>query len=166
MARQIDHDAASAVSTVGLETGKGIIGGVLTAGVIGAAVLGGIGAIIGGFIPLAIAGFAIGAIGGATIGATAGGVVGVAEGIGKVGDEKAAFRAQARSNSVVPIMQAAQQQAYIAGVQDGQVAVVSKLQEMQQQQASFAERVGKKDALKPETIIAQREASTTPNLGS
>ena len=166
MAKQIDHDAASAVATVGLETGKGIVGGVLTAAVIGGALTAGVMAAFG--LPiLAPALIAAGLSGffGAGIGAAAGGAAGVLAGVGKVGDEKAAYQAKARAISAEPVVQAAQQQAYMAGVQDGQVAVVQHLQQAAEAQRSFADRVGKKDALKPETIIAQREAgSNTPSL--
>lgn len=57
----------------------------------------------------------------------------------------------------------AQQQAYEAGVNAGQMNVINKLQELQaaaheQQQGNFADRV-KKGGITPEAIIEQRKAA-------
>lgn len=194
MAKEVDS-----VGTVGAETAKGAAKGA-GAALFGAAAAVGLGALaLSAFmvIPVAVgllvgggAGFLAGV---ATLAAEAvavplmgfgagiGGIFGIGKGISKVRSERKELEAQSRDNSIASTIQAAQQQAYLAGARDGQVQVIEKLKEVQAAQeaqatqaaaqtqekpTNFADKV-KKNAITPEAIIQQREvaASTSPQVG-
>ncbi len=116
------------------------------------------------------------------VGAGLGAAYALTKGISKMKSEQKELEAQARNRdeAIAGTIQAAQQQAYLAGARDGQVQVISKLQEIQaaqtaqkpeqtqEQQTSFASRVAdKKNGITPEAIIQQREAAanTSPQVG-
>lgn len=185
MANPVDHDFASGTATVVGGAAKGLVGGILTFGALGALVAGGLAALAGmtSLLAPALIGGAVAAVAGAAYGATIGGVVGATSGALKVKRENEKFKevAHSQEHNVAATMQQAQQQAYFAGVQDGQQNVVNKLQEVQAQQAqlaqaayhpaddqkaNFADRFQKK-SVAPETIAQQREAAAhaAPHVG-
>lgn len=188
MAKEVDS-----VGTVGAETAKGaavgasaaLFGTVAAIGVaaltlaavvaipvvVGVVVGGGVG-FLAGVATLAAELVAAPLMG---IGAGIGGIFGVGKGISKVRSERKELEAQNRDNSIASTIQAAEQQAYVTGVQHGQAQVIQKIQEAQEAQTAaqtqekptnFAANV-KKNVITPEAIIQQREAAAnaSPQVG-
>lgn len=154
MVKAINHGVASTLATVGQETGKGIIGGVLGMAAIGALAGVGIVALGAALLPIvtfswAVAGYValgtglLSGIFGVATGATIGGIVGAFNGVSKVSHEKSAFKIRMNGHEQIADIktQAVAQQAYAAGVQDGQAHLIQEIQAAQAaQQANFAQR--------------------------
>lgn len=167
MAKEIDHDAMSSTATVVGDSIKGALKGVGVMALAGAVILGVPALLIS--VPFAAGaaavGGVIGAVGGGAIGATVGSVLGLGGGASKVRKEQKAFdkQMQRQQENIGATIQQVQQQAYMAGAQDGQAQVIQKLQEVQaaqEQQTNFAAKLAdKKGAVTPEAITQQREAA-------
>lgn len=144
MAKPINHGVISSVATVGVETGKGAIGGVALFGGLGALTVGGLAAAIGLFWPLVVAAAVVGGIGGivagGSVGAVGGGILGAFRGGSRVTSENSAFALAMNGPEELANARLAgvQQQAYVAGVQDGQARLMQEIQAAQQ--ANFVQR--------------------------
>ncbi|MEZ5691716.1 MAG: hypothetical protein R3D71_08645 [Rickettsiales bacterium] len=152
MAQAIDHNIGSGAGTVAKEAVKGAVITVATVAAVGALLVGGVAAIAGALVGLEAASIAGLAVGGGVVGgvgglvtssiagpgvgvlAGLGGAVGAAKGGFQVGDEKAAYRSVANSQNrnIEATIAQAQQQAYMAGAQDGQRHLIEQIQQSQQ----------------------------------
>ncbi len=194
MAKDINQDSPTTGVDVVEKTAKGAVKGA-GATLLGMAALAGaaVAAVATAFMLPALTGAVVGGalVGGAflyaaapvlAVGAGLGAAYALTKGISKMKSEQKELETQARNRdeAIAGTIQAAQQQAYLAGARDGQVQVISKLQEIQAAQTAqapqatqgqapqtnFADKV-KKNGITPEAIIQQREAAanTPPQLG-
>lgn len=187
MEKPIDHDKISGAVTVAGDAAKGAVKGVGVAAAGTAALIGGafmapvpvIGALAIAAVAVTAAYFIVPAILLSTpvlVVAGLGAAYGLTKGVSKVVEQKKAFDSQERergqNQNIGATIQQAQQQAYMAGAQDGQAQVIQKLQEAQaaqEQQTNFAAKFAdKKGAVTPEAIMKQREATAAvpPQLGA
>jgi len=178
MVEAVDHDAVSGAATVTGEAAKGALGGILLAGLAGAAaalLVGGIASIIYGSlittgliaVPI-LAGIATAAAYGAT-GGVLGGLFGAAEGVVKINKQQHAFDAQMREHQATiqmaqaiaqPQMLAQAPQAaaapqpdlqaiYNEGVKAGAQQVIAHLQEVHSQMIAEEQNAQAAQAEKP-----------------
>lgn len=162
MAKPINHDMVSEVSTTGWEGAKGAAKGALAipaaGGIAGAAIGLGAALLLGSGLGAALAvvavGAAVGAVGAGVIGAPVMGVMaaigaalGLNKGSDKVAKEKVAFREKIQEQEFGQVEQMAVaqnqglQQGYQVGFQEGQAYAVNRIQQEIQAQASTEQQL-------------------------